>query len=138
MREIKFRVFIKWTKLILEVHSIDFVRERVYCKNEIEKPNPCDFYNFDEVELMQSTGLLDKNNDEIYRGNIIKDSSGRLMIVEWDNRIGTARYIFRVINTIGHIKAGRFVNTHEWITSDENDIEIIGNIFENPELLQGN
>ena len=94
-----------------------------------------DVKGWSHIENIQWTGLLDKNDDEIYRGDIIKDSSGRLMIVEWDNRIGTARYIFRVINTIGHIKAGRFVNTHEWITSDENDIEIIGNIFENPELL---
>lgn len=92
----------------------------------------------DKNTRCQWTGLLDKNDDEIYRGDITKDSSGRLMIVEWDNRIGTARFIFRTINTIGHIKTGRLVNTHDWITSDENDIEIIGNIFENPELLQGN
>ena len=92
----------------------------------------------DKNTRCQWTGLLDKNDDEIYRGDIIKDSSGRLMIVEWDNRIGTARFIFRTINTIGHIKTGRLVNTHDWITSDENDIEIIGNLFENPELLQGN
>ncbi|MCT7489110.1 YopX family protein [Aliarcobacter cryaerophilus] len=92
----------------------------------------------DKNTRCQWTGLLDKNDDEIYRGDIIKDSSGRLMIVEWDNRIGTAKFIFRTINTIGHIKTGRLVNTHDWITSDENNIEIIGNLFENPELLQGN
>ena len=131
MREIKFRAWDKKHKEFVQWSDISRTNILVAIISNIKR-------GISNCELMQYIGLKDKNLVEIYDGDIIKDSSGRIMIVEWDNRIGTARYIFRVINTIGHIKTGRLVNTHEWITSDENDIEIIGNIYENPELLQGN
>ena len=135
MRQIKFRVFIKWLKIILEVESIDFIKKRVYCKTEIGKPNPCDFYSLDDIELMEHIGLEDKNNIEIYEGDVVKDSSGRLMIIEWDNRLGTARFILKTINRISHIQAGRYLDIHQWVTSDENDLEIIGNIYQNQEII---
>ena len=87
-------------------------------------------------KLMQSTGLQDKNDVEIYEGDIVKDSSGRLMIVEWDDRLGTARFILKTINRISHIQAGRYLDIHQWITSDENDLEIIGNTYQNKEIIE--
>lgn len=138
-REIKIRYYLTYKdKVVIKKyfyieHIEDMTFNTKFFKDfEIHKDN----YKDVKLHRCQYTGLLDKNDDEIYNHDIIKDSSGRLMIVEWDNRIGTARFIFRVINTIGHIKTGRLVNTHDWITSDENDIEVIGNIYENPELLE--
>jgi uncharacterized phage protein (TIGR01671 family) len=129
MREIKFRAWDKKHKEFVQWSDISRTNILVAIISNIKR-------GISNCELMQYIGLKDKNLVEIYDGDIIKDSSGRLMIVEWDNRIGTARYIFRVINTIGHIKTGRLVNTHEWITSYENDIEVIGNIYENQELTE--
>ena len=70
------------------------------------------------VELMQFTGLLDKNGKEIYEGDILK-YRGKLsfndppFVVEWQN--DDARWT-------------------EFYPS--NNFEVIGNIYENPELLK--
>ncbi|HEL2403063.1 TPA: hypothetical protein TZS69_002091 [Streptococcus suis] len=82
----------------------------------------------DEVALMQSTGLFDKNGKEVYIGDIVKCTSGCfhevIFLKEYDGRyIGGMPAIY-----LSDIREG-----YMW-TEDE---EIIGNIYENPELVEG-
>lgn len=120
MREIKFKAFIKWAKIILEVDIIDFGRKRVYCKTEEGKPNPCDFYNFDDVILLQYTIIKDKNGAEICEGDILiaPYMNGKPCKVIYSNELAKftmdGRFNFTVIDA---------------------NLEIIGNIYENKELL---
>lgn len=80
--------------------------------------------------VMQFTGLLDKNGKEIYEGDILNQQDGWYRIIEWDEGCG---------GFIG-VAIGKDVYEKYWNNLGERDesAEIIGNIFENPELLPNN
>lgn len=97
-----------------------------------------DYYgNFKEANgtldnLMQYTGLKDKNGKEIYEGDIlsIKIYSGDKVIVEGKTVVEFKDGCFGVI--WGHDKA--FLSLNSFFKTK---FEVIGNIYENPELLRG-
>lgn len=81
----------------------------------------------DEIELMQSTGLKDKNGKEVFIGDIIKCTRGCphevYLVKEYGGTyIGGMPAIY-----LKGIREGYAWTEHE---------EIIGNIYENPELLE--
>lgn len=79
----------------------------------------------EDIELMQSTGLKDKNGTEIYEGDIVSANHPRL-----------GEFIGFVDNAIGNFKV-RGVGQYEYLSDDlDGTYEVIGNIYENPELLE--
>ena len=124
MREIKFRAWHKEEKIIGEVLGIDILHKEIFFSNE-----DVDCYehsDFKDIELMQYTGLYDKNEKEIYEGDIVK--------LRANHGIGVVKY---------YDEWGAFVV--EYIKSKplavlgmnyyKEDIEVLGNIYKNPELL---
>ena len=81
----------------------------------------------DEIELMQSTGLFDKNGKEVFVGDIIKCTRGCLHEVYIEKEYGGTYIGGMPAIYLKGIREG-----YAW-TGDE---EIIGNIYENPELLE--
>ncbi|MDS2813240.1 YopX family protein, partial [Streptococcus pneumoniae] len=81
----------------------------------------------DEIELMQSTGLKDKNEKEVFVGDIIKCTKGCPHEVYLEKEYGG---IFKGGMPAIYLK--RLGEGYAW-TEDE---EIIGNVYENPELLE--
>lgn len=77
---------------------------------------------FEDCILMQSTGLKDKNGKLIYEADIVKTSKG-IANVEYDN---TYAY-FGLTNFLTVFSFDNFINE---------EIEVIGNIYENPELIK--
>lgn len=128
MREIKFRAFVKNLKWLLPVITIDFDEEN--CFVEVDYTGEGDYadYNFNEIELMQYVGLKDKNGKEIYEGDIIKLGTEERFYVAWHD--------YKQEFTFRGYGGGYYPNTYRGATrDDEYGWEVIGNIYENKELL---
>jgi uncharacterized phage protein (TIGR01671 family) len=120
MREYKFRAWDKEESEMLQVDCIDFFKKEI-----LDQRN--DIHSFENIELMQYTGLTDKNGKEIYEGDVLEDitTSDRYEIVYIVN---TASYEMKAYS-------GRLERM------DIDDImfyEIIGNIYEHSHLLDNN
>lgn len=119
MREIKFRAWDKINKDMFNVESINFQESRVY-KDTVS------YREFNNVDIMQYTGLKDKNGKEIYEGDILFESFGE-------------RY-YKVVFENGSFRA-EFDGDFEEHSFDLIDVvaqgcKIVGNIYENPELME--
>jgi uncharacterized phage protein (TIGR01671 family) len=130
MKEIKFRAWDKMNKKIFYLEH----KEIFYDLNDRNNLNLVFYKTNDKIidegigdfELMQYTGLKDKNGKEIYEGDIVEiEETGETYIVEFD--IKKAKYIFRDNCGTGHNFDFNYYG---------NTFEVIGNIYENPELLE--
>lgn len=125
MREIKFRAWVKDGKEIVDVEEIDFMNKVInYIYNDY-KNNEQEIIGayFEDIELMEYTGLKDKNNKEIYEGDIVIHHSKMHKIIF---NAEEARFVLR---------DDEFEMEIPFTNNNNRRMEIIGNIYENPELL---
>lgn len=117
----KFRAWDKYFKEMVQVNALvidEQVIKATYKNGNIAKED------VKEYVLMQSTGLFDKNGKEIFEGDILGTQDGLLNgVVEYRTDLGMwtnslVRY-----------------NNFERLCNIASDREIIGDIYENPELL---
>ncbi|EGP4965157.1 hypothetical protein EAC26_04390 [Enterococcus faecium] len=133
----KFRVRDKQTETIQEIESISFKEKKlVIAQQSVAWFNADYIRNFDDIELMQSTGLKDKNGVEIFEGDLVSISvqngfdclDNKVCIVK--NSIGHSGL---VCATVDEDLEYRIFNTELF---EEYTYEVIGNIYENSELLE--
>lgn len=128
MREIKFRAWLKYGKEVVDVEEIDFMNKVInYIDNDYEN-NRQEIIGayFEDIELMEYTGLKDKNNKEIYEGDIVTLHNSKYKVIFLNEE---ARFVLR---------NDEFEYEIPFTNNNNKRMEIIGNIYENPELLGEN
>lgn len=111
MRDIKFKVWDKNNKCFVTNKNKKSETKLDYNSNQL--------LYWSNYILLQYTGLLDKNGKEIYEGDVIADRYHK-GLVEWHDGIG----------------AWSWPHGEDWGMIFAEDVEIIGNIYETPELLK--
>lgn len=90
--------------------------------------------NQDRFVLMQSTGLKDKNGVEIFEGDIISYKDLETFEDFPIDEILKIKYSDEFLKWVAVDKNGLLDDLYDY--SDNRDLEVIGNIYENPELLE--
>ena len=139
-REIKFRAWDKLTRIIvpyeeMSCHESKFeYGRRALLSGFLQNP---------DYEVMQFTGLKDKNGVEIYEGDIVNGvfetsddwqtykSPYKKLRVTYNNEYAC----FTTCSTISNEPKHPFENYLNFLYQ-LTEIEVIGNIFQNPELLE--
>ncbi|MEG6531633.1 YopX family protein [Lacticaseibacillus paracasei] len=135
-REIKFRAYSSHNHKMYPVSNIEWDLDgRIWAiaddgKNGIELMD-------EEAHLMEYTGLHDKNGREIYENDILKvtseDGESYVATVKWFGDEGYPAFDLAGIPSAWCYEANALATIFE---SGVETCEVIGNIFENPELLE--
>ena len=123
------KVYVKSLDRVFEVESIRFDTKVVEIYDE-EAPiyHYCDF-DFDEVEFIHGTGFIDKNGKEIESGDILKTDFEAVFTIKFHSVYG-----FYAVNEDD--KCWFAEGIEDDIEGTLPKYEVIGNIYENKELLE--
>ena len=127
----KFRVWNEKTESFIDYGDLmlDLKNGKVYSGDVGILEYTIDVTN--QVILMQYTGCRDKNGIEIYEGDVIKDKYDKTWLVQW--YVGA----FVITNKIPDSDGQTTTYSHFSNVSNHHFyFEVIGNIWENPELLE--
>jgi hypothetical protein len=138
MRELKMRVWDKdYGKMIIP-DMVEFKDGKIDCVivynnefNNIEADEDSyysipPYFSYENFEVLEYTGLKDKNGKEIYVGYIVMFGAKKCEVIWWPDRCA-----FK----LKHV-AGTKITLFDCCPDQSYKIAVIGNVYENPELLK--
>lgn len=131
----KFRAWLKTEKRMVETDDllvIDYdltqiMTQQVFFERGLAVERDIKYYDFEDIELMQSTGLFDRNGEEVFVGDIVKCTRGCHHEVYLEKEYGGT-----FIGGMPAIYLKGLLSGYAWTEYEE----IIGNIYEDLELLE--
>ena len=124
MREFKMKAWLKKENKMVSIIGIDFNYEYIrYTEDDNLFNENYKTAEFKNIELLQFTGLKDNGGQELYEADVIKFNDGIddiYGLISYDDKDGAYRVSYE--------------NITEHLSEREGDFEIVGNIFENPNL----
>ena len=132
----KFRAWDKKTETIQEIESISFKEKKLVIEQQsIAWFNSDYIRNFDDIELMQSTGLEDKNGVEIFEGDVVLVS-----VQNGFDYLNNKKTVVQKSEFHSGLICKSLDIGMEYRVFKRNEAgyeyEVIGNKYENPELLE--
>lgn len=99
--------------------------QTIYFEQGLPDSRDSDYYDFDDVVLMQQTGMRDKNDREIFEGDIIDSTDGFLTgVIEF--RVSLGMFVSELVE----------YNNFERLCNVASSRKIIGNVWADPELTE--
>ncbi|AYV93572.1 YopX family protein [Fusobacterium necrophorum] len=131
MREIKFRAWLKEKNKLVYPEWIAFFKD--FAEFKVKEAYGYTVYrpNYKNIDIMQYTGLKDKNGKEIYEGDIVK-----VPHFLHDERIKINGVVKYVNNRAEFVIDLEDIEETFYCCNQSERIEVVGNIYENPELLE--
>lgn len=141
----RFRVWNTRTKKLREVAQITLDARQHGRTSEISNMETCHLVYQPHLVLEQCTGLKDKNGRLIYEGDIVRVKNIYLTNNNFQGKVCYGHFYFSACEEYTCRRLGYFIkvawsayvkNTGFALGEEEREYEVIGNIHENPDLLE--
>lgn len=135
----KFRAWDETQHKMLQVDCIEFIDGKTYwveaspADGNVQGENDGPVGDNSQLKLEQFTGLKDANGKEIYEGDIVRM---HVVLLSPDDKVGYVEYHKKYGYSL--IMNDRRCRQEYWANDNKAVYEVIGNIHENPELLEEN
>lgn len=126
---LRFRAWLKKKQeMDNEIDHISWLEDELYCIGD----GITYMVSAEDLVLMQSTGLKDKNGKEIFEGDVLEiEDEGEVLgnaKLTWDNE--------QAVFMIEAVSVDDIAPFHEILSDESYSYRVVGNVYENPELLE--